>query len=373
MTQSKQTVCLTMIVRNECRVIERCLNSVRRFIDHWVIVDTGSTDGTQQLVRQCLRNVPGELIERPWIDFAHNRSEALEFARGKSDYVFVIDADELLVLEQDFSLPQLTHDAYYLKIRCGPVAFWRIQLFRNAAGWRYESPIHEYLIGPEGATEERLQGAWIDSRTDGARAAEAGVYQHDLELLLRAHEKNPNDLGINYYLGQSYAAAGERELALRHYQRCVEIGGWPEKAWLALFQIGEIKQQLQRDWPEVLQAYLAAYEFRPTRAEPLYRIAVHYRWQGAFHLARLFLQQAIAISYPHEDYLYVEERLYRYLIKMALATCCYHVGEYDAGIRYCDELLQDRRQMPENIYYQILVNRQQCVTKAAESYASSAE
>ncbi|HEX3250433.1 MAG TPA: glycosyltransferase, partial [Pyrinomonadaceae bacterium] len=102
MSQLKQTICLNMIVRNEAAVIERCLNSVKGFIDHWVIVDTGSTDGTQQLIRQCMRNLPGELIERPWIDFAHNRSEALEFARGKSDYVFVIDADELLVQDQDF-------------------------------------------------------------------------------------------------------------------------------------------------------------------------------------------------------------------------------------------------------------------------------
>lgn len=87
-----------MIVRNECRVIERCLDSIKGFIDHWVIVDTGSTDGTQQLIRQCLRDIPGDLIERPWVNFGYNRTEALEFARGKSDYVFVIDADEVLCL-----------------------------------------------------------------------------------------------------------------------------------------------------------------------------------------------------------------------------------------------------------------------------------
>src|SRR5829696_8387503 len=187
MSQSTQAVCLNMIVRNESRVIERCLNSVRRFIDYWVIVDTGSTDGTQQLIRQCMRDVPGDLMERPWIDFAHNRSEALELARGKSDYVFVIDADEVLDSEKDFSFPQLTHDAYYLKISSGPIAFWRIQLFRNAPGWRYESAVHEYLVVPEMATDERLQGVWIDSHTDGSRAAEPGVYQQDIELLLSAH------------------------------------------------------------------------------------------------------------------------------------------------------------------------------------------
>jgi glycosyltransferase involved in cell wall biosynthesis len=373
MLQLKQTVCLNMIVRNECRIIERCLNSVRGFIDHWVIVDTGSTDGTQHLIQRCMRNVPGELIERPWVDFAHNRNEALEFARGKTDYVFVIDADEVLVLDQDSSQPRLTHDAYYLKIFSSPVAFWRIQLFRNAPGWRYESAIHEYLAPPETATEERLQGVWIDSRTDGSRAAEPGVYQRDVEQLLLAHQETPDDPRTVFNLAQSYAAAGEPVLALQYYQRRVEMGGWPEEAWCALLKVAEIKQLLQREWPEVLQAYLDAFQFRPTRAEPLYRIAVHYRWQGAFHLAHLFLQQAVAIPYPQRDYLAVEERLYRYLIRMALATCCYHLGQYEAGIRFCDELLGDRRLVPPNMYDQILINRHECATKAAEAYSHAGE
>jgi glycosyltransferase involved in cell wall biosynthesis len=373
MVQTKQTVCLNMIVRNEARIIERCLNSVTRFIDHWVVVDTGSTDGTQQIIRRCMRNVPGELIERPWVDFAHNRSEALEFARGKSDYVLVIDADEVLVQDQDFALPQLIHDAYYLKIHCGPVSFWRVHLFRNISGWRYEGAVHEYLLLPPKATHERLQNLWIDSFTDGSRATQPGVYQRDVEQLLRAHKKAPNDSRTSFYLAQSYTAAGEPESALKYYQRCAEIGGWPEETWLALFRIAETKQQLQREWPEVLAAYLDSFQFRPGRAEPLYRIALHYRWQGAFHLAQLFLQQAVAIPYPQQDYLFVEDRLYRYLIKMALATSCYHVGQYDEGIRYCDELLQHRQSMPPNIYDQILINREQCASKAAEIYSQVAE
>lgn len=371
MSQLKQTICLNMIVRNEAPVIERCLNSVRKFIDHWVIVDTGSTDGTQDLIRQCLRNVPGELIERPWVDFAHNRTEALEFARGKSDYVFVIDADELLVADHDFTLPELTHDAYYLKISSTPVTFWRAQLFRNMPEWRYENAIHECLAGPKTATYGRLHELWIDSRRDGWRAAQPGVYQKDAEQLLRAHKESPNDSRILFHLGQSYGAAGEPELAIEYYEKCVAIGGWPEETWVALFQIAETKQHLQREWPEVLSAYLDAYQYRPTRAEPLYRIAFHYRWARAFDLAHMFLKQAVAIPYPQDDFLFVEERLYRYVIKMALATCCYQLGQYEAGLRYCDELLQDRRSMPQNIYEQILINRHECATKVAEVYAQS--
>ena len=84
MNTARQSLCLNMIVKNEAAVIRRCLDSVLPIIDHWVIVDTGSTDGTQDIIRAHLKDLPGELHERPWRDFAYNRSEALELARWKS-------------------------------------------------------------------------------------------------------------------------------------------------------------------------------------------------------------------------------------------------------------------------------------------------
>ena len=77
------TLCLNMIVKDEAHVIRRCLDSVRSHLANWTIVDTGSTDGTQAIIRSHLRDLPGELHERPWRDFGTNRSEAIALARGK--------------------------------------------------------------------------------------------------------------------------------------------------------------------------------------------------------------------------------------------------------------------------------------------------
>ncbi|MEN9654269.1 MAG: hypothetical protein RL235_381, partial [Chlamydiota bacterium] len=71
------TICLNMIVKDESRVILRCLESVRPLIDSWVIVDTGSTDTTKQIITEYLSNIPGELHERAWQNFAASRNEAL--------------------------------------------------------------------------------------------------------------------------------------------------------------------------------------------------------------------------------------------------------------------------------------------------------
>ena len=90
-------ICLAMIVKNEAGVIERCLSSVENIIDYWVIVDTGSTDGTQELIKKTMERygIPGELHEREWVNFEVNRNQSLDLARGKAEYTLVIDADDV--------------------------------------------------------------------------------------------------------------------------------------------------------------------------------------------------------------------------------------------------------------------------------------
>ncbi len=107
---SDQSICLCMIVKDEAPVIRRCLGSVRPLMDAWLVVDTGSTDGTQAIARETLADLPGALVEGPWVDFAHNRSEALALARPRADYTFVIDADDELLIPPGFVLPSLDAD-----------------------------------------------------------------------------------------------------------------------------------------------------------------------------------------------------------------------------------------------------------------------
>ena len=110
---SRPTIALCMIVRNEAAILPRCLRSVRPLIDAWVICDTGSSDGTQEVIARELADVPGELHETTWVDFGHNRSELLELARGGADYLLLLDAD--MTVRVDATLPELSADAYLLR------------------------------------------------------------------------------------------------------------------------------------------------------------------------------------------------------------------------------------------------------------------
>ncbi|MCY3010896.1 MAG: hypothetical protein NTY42_13770 [Planctomycetota bacterium] len=134
-----------MIVKNEAHVIKRCLGSVKPWIDHWTIVDTGSNDGTQSLVREVLCDIPGSLFERPWIDFSVNRSESIALASPFSDYLLIIDADDTLEVESKFAFPLLSRDAYTLTVHDAGHLYRRLHIIRTSLPWRYEGVLHEYL------------------------------------------------------------------------------------------------------------------------------------------------------------------------------------------------------------------------------------
>jgi glycosyltransferase involved in cell wall biosynthesis len=135
-------VAACLIVKNESRVIRRCLDSVRGLVDAVVVVDTGSTDDTVAVLRGLDFPVPIHLGQRPWVDFAHNRNELLRTAAPLADYLLLLDADQTA----EGTLPPLTEDAYLLRVRLPNAEYPAIRLVRAALPWRYEGVVHEDLL-----------------------------------------------------------------------------------------------------------------------------------------------------------------------------------------------------------------------------------
>ena len=351
-----QTVCLNMIVRNEAPVILRCLDSVLPIIDAWAIVDTGSTDGTQDLVRERLRDLPGTLIERPWVDFAHNRTEAIELAGNRADYLFFIDADEVLVRHAGFRMPHLTADAYDCLMRFGGVSYLRRQLVRSALPWKWHGVVHECVQCDEPVRVERLTGFHTEPHRDGARARDLTTCRRDALILERALLDDPENSRYVFYLAQSYASAGDFELALRHYRRRATMGGWPDEVWTSLQNIASLRERLGAPWPEVMADYLAAFEHSPDRAEPLYRIGSHFQRVGEHHTAYVFLREAVKRPQPSFDRLFIEHEVYEYQAAAELSAAAYATGRHVEGTRLSNQLLRANR-IPPDVAEQIVRNR----------------
>jgi glycosyltransferase involved in cell wall biosynthesis len=333
------TICLNMIVRNEAPVIRRCLDSVIPLIDTWVIVDTGSTDGTQQIIREHLADIPGELVERPWVNFAHNRSEALQLAFGNADYILTIDADETIERAANFVMPPLTADSYNLEVHYAGCTYMRKQLVKASLPWRYSGVVHEYVHCDEAQSEAVLGGLRTLPRHDGARARDPQTYRRDALLLENALLDEPGNARYVFYLAQSYRDAGDLELAIRHYKRRAELGGWPEEVWYSLYQIAALRERLGHPWPEVMQDYLTAHQFKPERAGPLYRIGMHYQALKQYALSHVFFAEAMRIPLPGGSRLFVEKRIYDYLLPVEYSVACFYVGDHENAIEISNKLL----------------------------------
>jgi glycosyltransferase involved in cell wall biosynthesis len=345
-----------MIVKNESKVILRCLASLKDLIDHWVIVDTGSSDGTQEIIRDFLKDVPGQLIERPWVDFGQNRTEALQLARGKGDYLLTIDADEILMREPDFSLPMLTADSYLLELESGPLSYYKCQLARNALDWRYKGVLHEYIFCPAAQSQAVLPGLKIIRYLDGARSSDPQKFQKDALELEQALLTEPDNERHVFYLAQSYRDAGYLNRAIENYEKRISMGGWHEECWYSMYQIAVLKHQRGDAWPEVQHAYLSGYQFRSNRAEPLHKLVSYYSAQGQFQLAYLYGKQAMAIPYPKHDLLFLEKPLYDYALAIDFAVACYWIGDHASAIRVNNALLSSPL-LPGTLFGRVLENR----------------
>ena len=336
------TLCLNMIVKDEAHVIRRCLDSVLPFVSHWVIVDTGSTDGTQEIVQAHMRGVPGTLHERPWRDFGANRSEAIALARGKAEYILVMDADNALRTPPDYRFDGLSADGYYIAHRYAGIEFGMAILLADRIAWRYEGVLHEYVTADVPHRIVPLAGPWIDQFHEGARSRDPKTYAKDAAILEAALAKEPGNARYAYYLAQSYKDAGDLERALSAFRHRATMGGWDEEAWHARYQAAVLVERLGRPPAEIERAYLEAYNARPSRAEPLVQLARWHRGRQEWGLALMFARVAIATPRP-PDQLFVEDGAYAWKALDELSIAAWHAGVRDEGKRAAERLLAENR------------------------------
>lgn len=303
-------LCLNMIVKNEAKILERALASCAPAIAHYVIADTGSTDGTPELIARVFdaRGIPGEVHRIGFANFEQARNEALTLARAsaaKFDYVLLCDADMELVIEDAAFVERLGAPAYLVKQVAG-ISYDNIRLVRRDHPAKYVGATHEYLdVGP---VKPRLEGIWFKDHAEGSSRAEK--YERDERLLLAALEQAPNDARSMFYLAQTYKDLARYDDAIAWYEKRIAAGGWDEERWYARYMVAKCHLMAGHEVAFV-DAALVAYDARPSRAEPLYLLAKHYRLKQQHRVALLFAEKGAALPRPN-DSLFVEDFVYRF-------------------------------------------------------------
>ncbi len=335
-----KTLCLNMIVKNESHVIKRCLDSVKSIIDYWVIIDTGSTDGTQLIIQEVLKDIPGQLHERPWVNFEHNRNEALKAARNKADYFFICDADEILEIIEPFNKTAWNKDFYMLKAKGEVSDFFHPNIISNDPGWHWEGVLHECIMHTRKMEGEILHTAYMKRPQDGARSQDPDKLTKDIAILQEASQKEPWNARHIFYLAQTYTAADDLPSALKYYKKRTLMHGDKDELFWTLFRIGCVEEMLGKPEETIIASYCRAHQHTPYRAEPLERLASYYNRHKcpslAYAIGKLGIQMRTPTALNSDFYAWV----YEYGLLAQLAEAALSLNLFKEAIEYYQDLLK---------------------------------
>ncbi len=347
----RTNICLNMIVKNETKVLPRLFRSLKDYIDYYVIVDTGSTDDTIALIKREMDayGIPGEVHERPWVNFGVNRQQALELALAadKADYLLFIDADEELgVSDPNFFRKLEPGTSYMLEKHHSGIRYGVPHLLNvRTSKVRWEGPVHNHMVVVEGSKRRDLRkDVWIiyhpfeGAKSHGVTAEEK--YLRDAHLLEEHLKEHPGDPRSLFYIGQSYRDAGRLDKALECYKQRVLVEGWIEERFVAQLEVGRLSVRLDKPEHIVLQELLSAYNLRPVRAEPLYELARFFRLKHNYATAHLFAKAGVQTPRP-DDRLFMVDSVYTWRLLDELAVSSANVKDFKLA-RWAGEQLLER-------------------------------
>lgn len=325
-----KSLCLVMIVKNEEKVIQRCLESVYRFLDYWVICDTGSTDNTIEIIKSFFKknNIEGELLDHKWKNFGFNRTLAIQSAYKKADYLLLMDADFVFIPKNPSFKNELSHQGYHIKYE-GNLDYRQLLCVSGNFKWEYIGVTHEYLHCKEVTDITNFDGFTFDHKGDGGTRKEK--FERDIKLLQDALVNDPNNTRYMFYLAQSYRDIKNYKQALKWYNKRIEKKGWEQEQYFSMYMKAECLFNINGLNEKTVKAFLEAYEFRRSRLEALHFLIRELRLKNRYEEAFRYGIRGYGIKYP-DDILFVDKSIHEWKFLDELAVSAYYVGNADFSI-----------------------------------------
>ena len=310
-------IILNLMIKNESKIIQRCLQHAFPYVDAISILDTGSTDDTVARCELFLKKKgkPYQISTEPFKNFGYNRTisfqksqelcTSLEWDADKT-YALSIDADMNLVVSNTFKDFSMTANGYTVIQANGHIKYDNTRLKQLSKPWKCVGGTHEYW--DLGSTSRiPYDVLHIDDKNDGG--CKSDKFERDVRLLRADIEENPTNPRAHYYLGQSLKDLGRFEEAIEMFKKRIELGGWFEEIFYAHYQIGKCYDHLQK--PLEMELWMnKAFEYRPQRAEPIYHLTRYFREKSQHYKAYHYYMKGRDIPYPKDDLLFIENAVY---------------------------------------------------------------
>lgn len=358
---SSPSICLTMIVKNESKIITRCFNSAKPIIDSLSVCDTGSTDDTIKVMTKWAEdnNIPYKIHQDAFRDFGYSRTKSYLLAKKsfpQTDYFLLLDADMILEVKENFKKEDLVLDGYRL-IQYNPFTRYdNIRLLSNRCHWVCWGVTHEYWDSKDKKEVGFYPHLVICDINDGG--AKSDKFERDLYLLEKglSDPKTPKFLIERYmfYAGQTETSLGNINSAINYYKKRIAIGGWKEEIFFSYYKIGSCYNRLAKNEDEKTEkgkhrkekytllsreAHREAFSVSPDRAEPLVKIARSYRKAGKNSLAQFYAEKARTIKLNGSS-LFLDTRCH-FRLNYEYSINLYFLGHPELCRIYGDKVLFD--------------------------------
>lgn len=323
------------MIKNESRILERCLKALEGIVDAFCICDTGSTDNTVEIANEFLKTHPGNVSVVPWKNFGFNRTASFKCACEylisekydlENTYGLLLDADMVFVPGK-LREQKLTQPGYSM-IQCnGNLEYSNCRLIRMDKEAICKGVTHEYWDVECTFLPKTI--CYIDDRNDGG--CKSDKFIRDLELLQQGILDEPQNARYLFYLAQTYHSLGQWEKAIEYYKKRISAGGWYEEVWYSHYMIAQtyliLKNEIKfEEW------MLKAYKFHPRRSEGIYKLTRYFREQGQQYKAYHYMKLGKSISLPN-DALFIEKDVYDYLFDYEKTILDYYVDKREEGLK----------------------------------------
>jgi hypothetical protein len=336
---------LCVMVKNGGPQFENMLLSNIDLIDRWTILDTGSTDGTQDIIKKILvGKKQGTLYEEPFINFKDSRNQLLDYAGKTCKYTLMLDDTYII----QGNLRNFMHfvrgdqfaDSFSLYIESNDTQYATNRIVKCSSVLRYLYKIHEVITDKDNinviipANEASIH----DGRFEYMEKRTMDRKQMDLKFLYEELEENPMEPRTYYYLAQTYNLMENYQMAFNNFLKRAAFtnAGFIQERIDALFEAARLANfKLNKPWEECLSLYEQAFKSDESRPEPMYFIGMHYLTNGEKQKGFDYFKKAYKIGYPVHCQYSLKPTLSFHFLPKILASLCYDFGDYELGLDAC--------------------------------------
>lgn len=340
---------LLVMVKNAGPGFREVMEQNLPVVEDWTVLDTGSTDGTLELLKELQLKFPGQVFQEPFTNFRDSRNRLLELSRKRCTFQIILDDTyviqngsrlrEFLTLAR--TAPENAFDSFSIFLRetsAANIQYLSNRILLTSKQLRYDARfrIHE-IITPNHCYSIPFQfGSLLDISSDYMLERTSARKAKDIEMLLEDHKAYPNCPRIYYYLAETYLWAKDYEKAAYWYMKRADVppdtpDNYDEEQYDAKYKLGVVHQyHLPTEWPMVEAFYRKAHEFMPSRPEAMFMIGLHYAEAGDSDKAFQHLREAYKIGAPTGG-MNLKLWQHTYHLPLHLAPLCLQRREYALG------------------------------------------